>query len=90
MTNYDFTANEAKAVKALFASCLSNMGGKSYADLQSDPYTWVDAGDLVNAGWTRHEAVGTLGALIAKGAVDQTDVNEWALALCAAKWASEN
>lgn len=90
MTDFNFTANEARAVKALYASCLGAMGGKTYADLESDPFTWVDAGDLMKAGWSRAEANGTLGALIEKGAVSQHDKNEWVLELIAAKWASEN
>ena len=85
-----FTANEARAVKALYSYCLGQMGGKTYADLESDPFTWVDTSVLVEAGWTKAEANGTFGALIEKRAVAQVDKNEWALELPAAKWASEN
>lgn len=90
MSAFKFTENEARAVKALYASCLNNMGGKTYADLENDPFTWVDVGDLINAGWSRPEAIGTLGALIEKCAVAQHDKNEWVLEMDAAKWASEN
>jgi hypothetical protein len=90
MQMFSFTENEARAVKALYASCLNAMGGKTFADLESDPHTWVDVADLVKAGWTRPEAIGTLGSLIVKGAVDQYDESEWVLKMDAAKWASEH
>lgn len=90
MTTFNFTANEARAVKVLFANCLRNMGGTTYAQLEADEFTWVDVTDLIKAGWTRPEATGTFGALIEKGAVAQLDKNEWALEMDAAKWASEN
>ena len=59
------TSNQAAAMTALIKSCLYNMGGKTLADLQGDPFTWVDAGDLVDAGWGRKEAEGTFGSLVA-------------------------
>jgi len=90
MTNYNFTENEARAVKTLYLSCLGGMGGSTFAHLEGDPFTWVNASDLMKAGWTRHAAIGTFGALITKGAVEQYSPTEWCLDLTAAKWASEN
>ena len=43
------------------------MGGKNLADLQCDPFTWVDVDDLIAAGWGRKEAEGTFGSLVASG-----------------------
>ena len=43
------------------------MGGKNLADLQCDPFTWVDVDDLIAAGWDRKEAQGTFGSLVASG-----------------------
>lgn len=62
-----FTANEAEAVVALIKSCLVSMGGKTLSDLDGDPHTWVDAADLMDAGWGQKEAEGTFGSLVAKG-----------------------
>ena len=45
------TANQTAAMTALIKSCLDNMGGSTLADLQADPFTWVDAADLKDAGW---------------------------------------
>ena len=63
------THNQAAAMTALIKSCLFNMGGKNLADLQCDPFTWVDVDDLIGAGWSRKEAEGTFGSLIAAGIV---------------------
>jgi len=65
----DFTANQAAAITALIKSCLHNMGGKKLAHLQNDPLVWVDATDLVHAGWGQKEAEGTFGSLVANGIV---------------------
>ncbi len=43
----ELTNNQTRAMTALIKSCLGNMGGKTLADLQDDPFTWVDASDLV-------------------------------------------
>ena len=72
MQSFTLTANEYAAARALVASCLENMGGNRPSDLDNDPFTWIDAGDLIKAGWTRHEAAGTIGALIEKGFVYDT------------------
>jgi len=61
----NLTANQVKAMTALIKSCLGNMGGSTLADLQDDPFTWVDASDLVEAGWGQKEAEGTFGSLVA-------------------------
>ena len=61
------TANQTAAMTALIKSCLDNMGGSTLADLQADPFTWVDAADLKDAGWGRKEAEGTFGSLVAAG-----------------------
>ena len=80
MTN-TFTANEVRALEVIFASCLAGMGGSTWEDLESDPYTWTDPSDLVRKGWTKREAGGTFAALIVKGAIDEVERNEWALNL---------
>lgn len=64
-----YTDNEKAAIVALFKSCMNNMGGTTLADLDADPFTWVDADDLVGAGWTQKEAEGTFGSLVSKCAV---------------------
>lgn len=61
----ELTNNQTRAMTALIKSCLGNMGGKTLADLQDDPFTWVDASDLVEAGWGQKEAEGTFGSLVA-------------------------
>jgi len=59
------TDNQNRAMTALIKSCLGNMGGSTLANLQGDPFTWVDAEDLVEAGWGQKEAEGTFGSLVA-------------------------
>ena len=61
----NLTANQVNAMTALIKSCLGNMGGSTLADLEDDPFTWVDASDLVEAGWGQKEAEGTFGSLVA-------------------------
>ena len=63
------TTNQASAMHSLIKSCCANMGGKDLADLECDPFVWVDANDLVNAGWGRKEAEGTFGSLVAAGLI---------------------
>ena len=63
------TENQTAAMTALIKSCLENMGGADLAELQCDPYTWVDASDLVDAGWGQKEAEGTFGSLVAEGLI---------------------
>jgi len=53
MTNATLTTNQTSAMHWLIKSCCGNMGGKNLADLQCDPFTWVEASDLENAGWGR-------------------------------------
>lgn len=79
---YELTDNEMKAYTALVKSCLWGMGGKRPSDFEDDQYTWIAAEDLIDAGWSRHEAAGTLGALEAKGLVyldgrDSTLNDQW-------------
>ncbi len=81
MTNAIFTENEIKALKIIYAECLNGMGGKNWADLESDPYTWAYPETLVAKGWTIREASGTFSSLIVKGAIDEVDAGEWALNL---------
>lgn len=73
------TKNQAEAMAALIKSCLSNMGGENLAELQCDPHTWVDADDLVQAGWARKEAEGTFGSLVASGHIYDADEGLFAL-----------
>lgn len=64
--SHDLTDNEFKAAVALLKSCLWNMGGERPADLLVDECIWIEASDLVDAGWSKHEAAGTYGALADK------------------------
>ena len=73
------TTNQAAAMTALIKSCLHNMGGKTLECLQDDPFVWVDADDLVAAGWSQKEAEGTFGSLIAAGLVYEDDPKTFAL-----------
>ena len=73
------TQNQAAAMHCLIKSCLSNMGGKCLADLQCDPFTWVDVDDLIDAGWGRKEAEGTFGSLVASGHIWDADDGMFAL-----------
>lgn len=79
MYNSNLTANELAAALVLVKSCLSGMGGKRPSDLDNDPYTWVDAKDLMKAGWSAPEAAGTFGSLIEKGFIDAISSTEWAM-----------
>ena len=73
MTN--LTKNQANAMTALIKSCLDNMGGEDLQDLQDDPLTWVDAADLVEAGWEQKQAEGTFGSLVAEGLIWEDEIN---------------
>ena len=61
------TENEFKAVSVIYKDCLSEMGGKNLDDLLDDQYTWTGVGILQDAGWSKHEAAGTISALCEKG-----------------------
>ena len=73
------TTNQTAAMTALIKSCFANMGGTNLSDLKFDPFTWVDAGDLVDAGWGRKEAEGTFGSLVAANLVWDADDGLYAL-----------
>jgi hypothetical protein len=73
------TQNQAAAMHWLIKSCLFNMGGKNLADLQCDPFTWVDVDDLTDAGWPRKEAEGTFGSLVASGHIYEAEDDMFAL-----------
>ena len=81
------TPNQTSAMTALIKSCLSNMGGASLADLQCDPFTWVDVDDLIDAGWPRKEAEGTFGSLVASGHIYEAEDDMYALT---SDWAELN
>ena len=66
---YNFTNNEKLAALHLVDECLSCMCGTRPMDLEDDQFTWTDVEVLQSAGWTKHEAAGTYGALSAKKAV---------------------
>lgn len=70
MKTFDLTAKELRAAALLTAQCLSNMGGKRPIDLDCDPYTWVDGKDLMQHGYSQHEAAGLFSSLNAKGFID--------------------
>ena len=74
------TDNQTLAMTALIKSCLGNMGGSTLADLEDDPFTWVDASDLVEAGWGQKEAEGTFGSLVAADLIFLYDHNLYSLA----------
>lgn len=73
------TKNQALAMKRLIESCCSNMGGKTLEDLKSDPFTWVEVTDLVEAGWTQKEAEGTFGSLVSSGHLFEAEHKMFAL-----------
>lgn len=66
---FELTVNELRAALVIVGNCLDGMGGRRPMDLLADPFTWCEAGDLIDAGWTRHEAAGTFGSLLEKGVV---------------------
>ena len=41
------------------------MGGSTLADLEDDPFTWVDASDSLKLAGAKKEAEGTFGSLVA-------------------------
>ena len=75
--NTNLTPNELRAALILVRVCFKGMGGNRPGDLADDPFTWVDAKDLIEAGYNRHEAAGTFGALMEKGFVMENDKNSW-------------
>jgi len=75
----NLTDNQTRAMTALITSCLGNMGGEALADLQDDAFVWVEAGDLVEAGWGQKEAEGTFGSLVAADLVYDDGDNMFAL-----------
>ena len=75
----NLTDNQTRAMTALITSCLGNMGGEVLADLQDDAFVWVEAGDLVEAGWGQKEAEGTFGSLVAADLVYDDGDNMFAL-----------
>ena len=84
---FNLTDNELAAAITLYKSCLSNMGGKCYDDLESDPFTWVDITDLTDTRhWSKHEASGTFASLAEKGVIEEYEDKEWTLTMRAAKW----
>lgn len=83
---YELTANETRAALILVKSCLEGMGGNRPIDLDSDPFTWVVPEDLITAGYSKHEAAGTWGALMDKGLIDDCGDNEYALSTEAYRW----
>lgn len=66
---YNFTQNEKLAALHLVDECLDGMGGDRPMDLEYDPFTWCHVEVLTLAGWSKHEAAGTYGALFEKGAI---------------------
>ena len=69
----NLTKNEEAALKAFYTSCLSNMGGTCLDDLRNDPFTWIAASDLIDAGWSKEEAAGTMSSLEKKGYIFNDD-----------------
>lgn len=67
MKTFDLTAKELIVAKILVKTCLSNMGGSRPADLEYDEFTWVDAKDLMEHGYSRHMAAGFFSSLEEKG-----------------------
>ena len=65
----NLTDNEIKALMIFVTSCLNGMGGQRPSDLENDEYTWIGLEDLTRAGYNRHEASGTMGALVEKGLI---------------------
>lgn len=61
-----FTKNELKASVVLLKRAMDGCGHTQPLEFEHDMYTWVDASDLQDAGWSKAEAAGTYGALIEK------------------------
>lgn len=83
---FHLTENELKAAFALVKSCLDGMGGSRPSDLERDEFTWVSASDLRDAGWDKHSAEGTFGALVTKGVVRENNPGEFFLVTAAWRW----
>jgi hypothetical protein len=83
---FDLTAKEFKAARAFVASCLKGMGGDRPADLADDEYTWIDLGDLLKVGFTRHEAAGLMSSLDAKGFISEYEKNQWIVETAGWQW----
>jgi hypothetical protein len=79
ISQMNLTQNQRKAMTALIKSCLENMGGETLEDLKDDPFTWVEASDLVNAGWDQKAAEGTFGSLVAIDLIYEEGLNEYSL-----------
>lgn len=67
---FNLTAKELDAARILVQACLDNMGGTRPSSLEYDEFTWVDIGDLMKAGYTRHQAAGLFSSLHEKGFLD--------------------
>lgn len=80
MTKAQLTEKEIAALKAIGDNGLSNMGGKVYADLLDDNFSWFDVKDIMRlAGFSREQASGLMSALDAKGLISEEEKNDWAL-----------
>lgn len=67
MKTFNFTPKELQAAVILVKVCLDGMGGKRPSSLEHDEFTWVDGKDLMQYGYTRHEAAGFFSSLSEKG-----------------------
>ena len=75
----DLTPNQQLAMQALIKSCLSNIGGSTLADLEADPFVWVEVDDLIVAGWSPKEAQGTFASLLVADLVYAAEYEVYAL-----------
>ena len=86
MSDFLLTANEFKASMILVQECLENMGGSRPSDLEKDEFTWVAANDLIDNGWSKKSAQGTLSSLVIKGMIQQEEEDSWFITTLGWKW----
>lgn len=86
MKAYSLTDKEFTAARAFVASCLNGMGGERPSDLANDEYTWIDLKDLLEAGFSRHEAAGLMSSLSEKGFIDECEPGQWIVATDGWQW----
>ena len=86
MQTFDLTEKEMAAARIFVQTCLDGMGGKRPGDLEYDEYTWIDANDLIQNGYTRHEAAGLMSSLAEKGFIEEFSATEWVVATEGWRW----
>ena len=79
MTQIALTDKEMTVLKAIGDNGLANMGGRVYADLQYDNYSWFNASDIIKiTGYSKHQVSGLMSALNEKELIILSD-GDWCL-----------